>query len=59
MIIAALVIETVFIFFSLTQITYDPNTIPNALINKEKYDKMINICVNYKLKKKYGLMACT
>ncbi|KAG4081172.1 hypothetical protein HA402_014620 [Bradysia odoriphaga] len=39
------------------QITYDPNSIQNALASKVKYDKEINICVNYKLKKQYGLMA--
>ncbi|KAJ6641727.1 Nose resistant to fluoxetine protein 6 [Pseudolycoriella hygida] len=40
-----------------TEITYDPNSVPNALISKGKYDKMINICVNYKLKKQFALMA--
>ncbi|XP_037044343.1 nose resistant to fluoxetine protein 6-like [Bradysia coprophila] len=40
-----------------SEITYDPNSIQNALSSKVKYDKEINICVNYKLKKQYGLMA--
>lgn len=39
------------------QITFDPNTYKNAKSDGEKYNKIVNQCVNLMLKKDHGLMA--
>lgn len=40
-------------------IDFDPNLYTNGLIDRAKYGKYATMCVNYELKKKYGLMAQT
>jgi hypothetical protein len=35
----------------------EPNTYTNALDHKIKYNKVINQCVNYELRRQYGLMG--
>ena len=39
------------------EISLDPNTFTRGLVDRIKYEKWATMCVNYELKRNYGLMA--
>lgn len=44
-------------FFNDTEIAQDPNIHSHALVDRARYYRYATECVNYELKKEYGLMA--
>lgn len=43
--------------FRVEQVTYDSYSIEGGMLDRIKYDKWTNLCVNWELKHKYDLKA--
>lgn len=40
-----------------SEITYDPNSVTRALDDRSRHNKDVNMCVNWELRRQYGLKA--